>query len=736
MRIQTRGALSARCGLAAWTALFLGLSGAVAAAEDDDTASVSELSPIDVVGTAERADGPVEGYLAGRSDTGTKTGAPIIETPQSISVITREQIEDRGADSLTAAVGYAPGVVVQNRAASSVIDSFSIRLRGFSAQDATFRDGTQLQAGLPYDAPLETYGLERIEVLRGPASVLYGQGQPGGIINLVTKQPTEAPLRELGVELGSDNHRQIFGDVSDRIDEAGQWRYRLTGLWQEADTHVDFVNDDRVYFAPALRWEPSAGTRLTLLGQYQSNETRYPWSAFPRAGTKDPGPNGQIPDNRYIGEPSFDRYDSETLAAGSIFEHALGPKLRFRQNLRYRRVEYDILDTFRNYFGPYIDDDLRTLLDRGNRARYDEGDTFTADNRLIASLAHGVFEHTLLVGADYKTLTYDRSNSGFLPIEGSGADLDLFDPVYGREFSTPQPEEFTDSRTEADQVGAYIQDHLRIAERFVLNLGARFDSVSERSSSAAERDQDELTLRGGAVYLFDGGWAPYASYSESFTPQYGRNELTGVPYDPISGEQIEAGLRWRPPGMGLALSAAAFDIRRSNEVVQNPANPGNPNDQVQVGETSSKGAELELIADLAQGLKVTGAYTWQRVEVEESGGSGTTNGNRLSDRPEHLGNLWVDYSVLHGPLAGLGVGGGLRYTGTAYADAANTLKQPVAMLVDATVRYDVSPALRLQLSARNLLDEQPVYCSGRQPTSTCDYGVPRELLGSLTYRWQ
>ena len=355
---------------------------------------------------------------------------------------------------------------------------------------------------------------------------------------------------------------------------------------------------------------------------------------------------------------------------------------------------------------------------------------------MVARLDHGALAHTLLAGVDYKTLTLDSRNSGFLTIEGPAAELDLFDPVYGRDFTPPQPEDFTTTRTEADQIGLYLQEHVRIADRLVLNLGGRYDSVSERSGDAAEGDQSELSLRAGAVYLFDGGWAPYVSYSESFAPEYGRNPVSGADYDPISGEQIEAGLRWRPPGVGLSVSVAAFDILRSNELEQNPDNPGNPQDQVQVGETSSRGAELEVLADLATGLQLTGGYTWQQVEVKEAGASGTTEGKRLTDRPEHLASLWLDYSVVGGALDGLGLGAGVRYTGTSFSDAANTIKQPVATLVDAAVRYQLNPQIGLQLSVTNLLDEQPIYCSGREPTSTCDYGVPRELLGTLTYRWQ
>lgn len=710
------------------------LASGLAAAQNEGDREATELGPISVEAQGESATGPVDGYKAERSTTATKTDIPLIESPQSISVISREQLEDRQADNLTEAVAYTPGIYVQNRASQRVIDSFSIDIRGFSAQNATYRDGTQIQAGLVYDSPLETYAFDRIEILRGPASILYGQAQPGGIINLVTKKPTAQPLREIGLEIGADNHKQATVDVSDRIDDNGDWRYRLTGLVQRADTHIDFVNDDSTYLAPSLTWQPTDSTSLTLLTHYQSYETRYPWTAFPREGTADPGQFGQVPDSRYIGEPEFDRYDSEEWAAGYLFEHRFNEVLTFRQNLRYREIEYDVLDTFRNYFGPYIDNDLRTLIDRGQRIRFDEGDTLTVDNRLIGKLRFGSVQHTVLAGIDYKTLTLDTQTSGFVPISGPASELDLFNPVYGRDFVRPSLNPAT--TTDADQIGLYVQDHIKFNERWVVSLGGRQDWVNERTSGQPEEDQDELSLRAGVVYLAGGGWAPYASYSESFTPNYGENQFTGETYDPQVGEQLEAGLRYRPPGSGLSATIAVFDITRENEVVQNTANPGNPMDQVQIGETESTGGELEVIADLTANLQVIAGYTWQQVEVGEAGGAQATNGKRLANKPEDLANLWLDYTLYSGPLAGLGLGAGVRYTGSSFADGANTLKFPSATLVDAAIRYDLAGNVGLQLAANNLFDEQPIYCSGTAPTSTCDYGVPRQVIGSLTYRWQ
>lgn len=397
------------------SALALAMAASATGAQTSTTPT--SLAPIDVEGgRIKSADAPVEGYVAERSATATKTDIPLIESPQSITVIGRDQIEDRGADTLAEAVEYAPGVNTANSVNNDVIDSNGIQIRGFSAADATYRDGTRLFAGLPYDAPIEAYGVERIEVLRGPASVLYGQGQPGGIINLVTKQPTDTPLREMGLEMGTFHHKQLKADVSDRLDSEGKWRYRLTGLVQESGTPIDYIDEDRVYIAPALSWTPSAATQLTLLARYQKSQSAYYWTGFPLAGTKraNPTTGERIPEDRYIGQPGLGGYDSEVYEVGYLFEHLINDRLTFEQNVRYREIDYDVVDVFRNYFtGNPFNADL-TTLERDIRVRYDEADTLTADQRLIADVEFGGIDHSLLVGLDYKSLDYDGRSSGFL----------------------------------------------------------------------------------------------------------------------------------------------------------------------------------------------------------------------------------------------------------------------------------------------------------------------------------
>ena len=695
-----------------------------------DNASTA-LAPIAVEGRSMLISprGPVDGYVAERSVTATKTDIPLIESPQSISVIGREQLEDRDADTLTEAVEYSPGVNVLNRVNNNVTDSIGITIRGFAAADATFRDGTRIFAGLPYDAPIETYGLERVEVLRGPASVLYGQGQPGGIINLVTKQPTVVPFREIGLEMGSYHQKQLTADVSDSIDEQGRWRYRLTGLMQDADSSIDFIEDDRVYIAPALTWSPSEATKLTLLTHYQKNESDYHWTGFPLQGTKNDNDGRRIPRDRFIGIPGLGGYTSESYAVGYLFEQLIGDHLTFRQNVRYHHVDYDVVDVFRDYFtATPLSDDL-TVLQRDARLRFDEGETITADNQLVGDFSHGNFEHSVLVGFDYKTLDYKSRNSGFGNATTDIPPLDLYNPDYNQDFTLPST--FTRNRTEADQYGLYVQEHLKYNDRWALTVGARQDWVEQDTRNADETSQNDLNWRAGLVYLADNGLAPYISYSESFTPQYGMNEISGERYEPITGDQYEAGLRYRPNGWNASFQLAAFEINRSNELV---ALPNNPLVQSQIGETRSRGIEASAELDLTAGLSSIASYTYNEVEVIEAGGSQATNGKRLIDRPDHLAKLWLDYDFQQPALAGLGMGAGVRYTSSSFSNADNTSRYPSATLVDAALRYTFDN-VRLQVSANNVFDEVKVYCSGSQPSSFCDYGLPRNVLGSITYRW-
>lgn len=704
-----------------------------------DSKQAVMLAPISVESSVVSGTAPVEGYVAEYSISATKMDIPIIATPRSITVISREQLEDRGAGDLTEALAYTTGLSVPNGSTAGLLSLYAINLRGFSAADATYRDGTQIQAGLAFEAPVEVYAFQRIEILRGPASVLYGAGQPGGIINLVTKRPTDTPMFEVGFEFGSYDHTQLTLDVSDKIDADGDLRYRLTGLYQRSGHYIDFVNNDATYIAPALTWEPSSDTSLTLLSHYHSTSTKLGSPAFPRAAVKGSTIHGSVPSDRYIGNPAFDNYASEEWAGGYLFEHNFAGNWTFRQHFRYRDISYTARDTFTTYYIEpfiYLDDVNDRTVARLHRARYEDANTFTLDNRLISRWDAGLIEHTVLVGLDYKTLEATSRGSGY---DVPTTPLDIYDPNYGRPFQSIPDSEFTTSATEAQQVGLYVQDHIRIGEHWALSLGARQDWVESTTSEAGQRERDELSLHGGLVWLPGGGWAPYVSYSESFAPKYGTDKSTGNPFEPITGIQYEIGVRYRPPGTGLAIGIAAFRITRENALVRAPdgsLNPdGSPN-QVQTGVTRSRGVELSLRADLSSNLQVDFSYTYLDVEVTEAGGNQNLEGNEKPDVAPHSASIWLDYRVTSGALDGLGLGIGVRYEDETWADAANTAKLHAATFVDAALRYNATENLRFQVTAENLLDEQKAYCLGDKPLSPCYFGQPRTVQVGLVYHFE
>jgi iron complex outermembrane receptor protein len=273
-----------------------------------------------------------EGFVAHDTQTATKTKTPLIETPQSISVITLDELTQRNVQSVTEALSYTPGVHAEAYGSDSRYDWITIR--GFNAGTfGMFRDGLRWQSG-QISGRTEPYGLEELDVLKGPASVLYGQGEPGGIINMVSKRPLSTPLHQLELDGGSYTRRQVKMDMSGPLDTHARLLYRVTSLIRNSDTQVDFVPDYRRYVAPAFTWLPDSKTSLTLLGEYQHDKTDW-GQCLPAYGTLLPNPNGRVPVNRYTGEPGYNYFRRKQYHVGWQFERHLSKIWTVRQNSRY-----------------------------------------------------------------------------------------------------------------------------------------------------------------------------------------------------------------------------------------------------------------------------------------------------------------------------------------------------------------------------------------------------------------
>ncbi|RWQ36018.1 MAG: TonB-dependent siderophore receptor [Mesorhizobium sp.] len=702
------------------------LGGGQAVAQEATTT----LDPINVQERVESAFGTVDGYVATQGSTATKTDTPLIETPQSISVITRDQMEAQAVDSLNSALRYTPGASgnlygTDNR-------GHGLQMRGISNSSGVFyKDGLQLkESNFTLFTALDSYGAERYEILRGPASVLYGQASPGGIINYVSKRPTEENLREVELGAGSFNRYEGKFDFSGAVNADKSLLFRLTGAAHMGDTQTDFVKDDRIFIAPALTWQPDADTSLTILANYQRDRSGWAMQYLPAYGTIRPGKDGKyLPNSMFVGEPDFDTYNNDQASIGYEFDHRFNETWQVRQHARYVYLKH----YEEGVFGGGL------LNDEGDYSRYaDAGGTrlsgVTIDNQAQADFDTGPLAHTLLIGLDYKRYTYrDYASSNDM----IGDDFNIFDPVYGYPVGEMTP--YTDTDTTQSQVGLYAQDQIKLGN-WRLTLGGRQDwadsKVYDNLAGAFDPRQkdDAFTSRAGLLYLADNGLAPYVSYSESFQPVSGPDS-NGNPLVPETGKQYEIGLKYQPVGWNSFVTVSAFDLTRQNVVRYGGV--GAPNDIFQTGEIRSRGIELEGVASLDSGFDLRAAYTYLDTEITSPTSineDGTSNqGNTPFGVPTHAASLWANYTVGSGRLEGLGLGAGIRYVGSTYGDDANTFKVPAVTLVDAALHYKWQSA-ELNLNVSNLFDKRYV-ASCFAESFGCFYGEGRRIKGSVKYTW-
>ncbi|MGB3489813.1 MAG: TonB-dependent siderophore receptor, partial [Xanthobacteraceae bacterium] len=680
---------------------------------------------------AERGTGPVVGYSAKQSISSSKTDTPILETPQSVSVVTRDQMVAQGAQDLPQALGYTPGVTVPSYGPNQFFDSFKVR--GFDAP--RYLDGLRLPSDVTtFAAPkIETYGLERLEVLKGPSSGLYGASDPGGIVNMISKRPQATPHYSVEGTFGSYDRYQGAFDIGGPMDAAGEWLYRLVGLFRQSNTEVNFVQDNKVFIAPSLTWRPNADTSFTILSHYQKIDNKGYQQYVPGQVAFSGNPLGRIKRNTYLGEPGADGYLLEQMALGYAFEHRFDNNVQFRQNFRYTEATQDLHS-------------IRPEGMIGNNLvlrSYDyvraHTQNLTLDNQLQADFRTGPVTHKVLGGFDY---THMKANSEFR-ITYAFPPIDAFNPVYGAaipSFASLAPP-FIKRDDHQSQAGFYLQDQIKF-DRWTLTLSGRQDVVNTAFTSAGiypmagnySRSDSAQTGRVGLNYLFDNGVSPYVTYSTSFTPNLGA-DLLGNTFKPTTGDSTEIGVKYQPLGTNLMLTAAYFDTRQNNVLT---ANPLNPFFQTQTDAMRVRGFEFEAKGNITREFEIVAGYSHldPKVTASIAGNVGKDMINTARDQA----SLWGKYTWHDGPLAGLGLGAGVRYVGDTFGDYANTLSIPAYTVVDAAISYDfgyLRPDLRgftAQINARNLTDRYYVQsCFTGLPY--CALGQGRTILGTLKYSW-
>ncbi|TNC08160.1 TonB-dependent siderophore receptor [Methylobacterium terricola] len=655
------------------------------------------------------------GFVATRTSAGTKTSTPLIEVPQSISVITRAQLDTQNVQSVTEALRYVPGVSVESYGYDPKGFDW-LFIRGFNAQATSdFRDGLrQLNTSYSFFRT-EPYALERIEVLRGPSSTLYGQSDAGGIINRVSKRPLLTPINEVQFQLGNFGRVEGMFDLTGPVNPERTLSARLIGVARSSDTQYRYGNgaeipDDRLYLAPSFTWAPDAATSLTVLADVLRDRSGGTVTFFT--------PNAR-PTKLLIGDPSFNRFAQDQATIGYQFEHHFDDVWSVRQNLRYGHVELGLNNLLLGGL-------TSTGLSRIAR-RFDERlDALAVDNQVEARFATGFLRHDLLLGLDYT-----RSDGDVRRFTGAAPSLDPFAPVYGRFVPTPTTP-LLNYREVMNQLGVYAQDQIKVGDSWILTLGGRYDDVTldtqnRLTATDTKLDTGAFSGRAGLTYLTGFGLAPYVSFAQSFVPNTGVSApAAGArPFDPSRGEQWEVGVKYIPQGWNALFTAALFDITKTNVLTTDFANPGF---QIATGAIRSRGIELEGRIGLTEGWDAVASFTYLDAEVTKD--TRAIIGNRPAIVPNYSASAWLNYTVQTGWLRGLSLGGGVRYVGDSFGDAANTLRIKERTLLDAAVSYTTGNWL-FSVNATNLADRQ--YITTCTSLFDCYPGVRRTVIGRVKY---
>ncbi len=676
----------------------------------------------------------------------TKTDTPLREVPQSVSVIERREMDLRGVRNLNEATRYTAGVLPESQGIDNRVDDLYIR--GFDA--GSFGANVMLD-GLraPSDSSLSwnrtsfnTWNLERVEVLKGPSSVLYGQLAPGGMVNQVSKLPTLGEEQVVQLQVDGHGRRQTAFDLGGANgDENVLWR--LVGLYGDGATQIKHTDHEQWFIAPsATMYFNNHATRLTLHGLYQKDRGGSTFQFLPYQGTVVPAAEGYIKNTTFLGEPDWNTYNRDIWTAGWQLEHQFNDAWKFSQNARYTHVDSLYRATVGNGVRGAALTNLNTLIGGrilNRRAVQGEGDSDaqTIDTRIEGKFGTGPLTHTMIAGFDWQKTdwTFLRQAATVSPAVIA---INVYDPVYTHYDFEPTLAKQMSTRETDSQYGVYLQDQIAL-DRWRFTLGGRqdwtrMDSLNRLTGVRQVTRDEAFTGRAGVTYLFDNGLAPYFSYSESFQPTGGTTRA-GSAFKPTTGTQWEAGLKYEPRHIDGMITLSAYELSQQNVLTADPLNEADEAYQVQTGKVRVRGVELEGRITPLRGLSVIGAVT--RMDSKVVRNNDGYAGNRMIRVPEWMGSMWVDYTLHGGPLAGLGMGAGVRYVGATYGDLANNLHIPAYTLFDAALRYDAGKIggmnLQLALNGSNLADKR--YVATCSAATSCYYGTGRTVMATARLSW-
>lgn len=673
---------------------------------------------------------PVTGYVAKRSATATRTDTPLNEIPQSISVIGAQQIKDQGSQSLSDALRYTPGVNPGNVG----VDNFGdwLQVRGFGAK--TFEDGLSdtISVSEKADVRSEPYAYERIEVLRGPSAVISGNNFPGGVVNLVSKRPQATAAREVSISYGNYGYKQIATDLTGPIDEQGEWLYRLIAVGNDSKTQVDTAKSKRAFVRPTISWHPDATTSLTVFAEYQHDDNNTVLGYLPHLGTIRDRALGNIPTNRFISEPGWDKARGTRQRIGWEFDKQLNDNWQLKHHFRYSVSDRKLQTLVPAYWaGDYVYTNANGIPDpiggeymqRTFHYESERRFAYATDVLLQGKFRTGPLEHNTLFAFDMSNV---HGNSAWL--EGMSSSINIDNPRHDN-FTPPDLSKAPETHKQMKQYGITLQDQVKIADTFLLTGALRYDIATQYQNDVHQKD-DRISPRIGLVWLAGGGFSPYISYSESFQAVFGVRKFNGELAEPLVGKQVEAGIKWQSEDQNILLSAAVFNIKEENGISADLKHPGFSE---QSAERKGNGFELEAGINLenwnimAQYSHINNKFTKADIYRENR------INQQISGLPRNSASLWVTHKFDHLGIPKLRMGAGVTYKGKTGLGIKDSQQLPATTLIDAMASYETGP-ITLSLNIKNLTDKTYFTACG-DVAGFCGYGARRRIIGNIAYRW-
>ncbi|EMQ2847583.1 TonB-dependent siderophore receptor [Proteus mirabilis] len=696
-------------------------------------AAMTQNSPDKIIVTASPSQdpqGPISGLVATKTLSTNKILSDIDKTPQSISVITRDQMDAQDVSSISQALRYTPGVFTEYRGSSNRNDE--IFIRGYSYAPR-FLDGLSYGMGASSSTgAIDPWLLERVELIRGPSSVLYGQLNPGGLVAMTSKRPTSITINHIQARVGNDKLAETAFDFAGSLSDDNRILYRLNGLAKTQHTQIKDYKEERFALAPAITFLPNEQTRLTLLSFIQQEPEAGYRNFLPAYGTVKKTPEGTIPFDFNVNNADYHQSWRQQYGVGYEFEHEFNDRLKLIQNARYSHIKqkykYLVFGSLRKD-NPYI-------LERRAQQEKRETDTFGIDTRLQADFDTEKLAHTVIIGIDYQ---WSKNKDNLLQAMGPEYDLDWRNPNYHYPIDISLQKPVTNQLQKHDQLGIYLQDQIQW-KNWILLGGLRQDWAQVRTydhikSSKDQQDDQKLTGRVGLLYAFDNGISPYISYSTSFEPNLQTRRAPGsAPFEPSEGRQLEAGIKYLTPNEQTLATLSIYQLQQRNVTNYNAEKAYfEP-----VGEIRSRGIEAQINSQLTENISFISSYAYTDTEVRKTITAGT-QGKELPRVPKHMASFWGQYDETSGLFNGAKAGFGVRYIGVSQGDTKNTISVPAVTLYDAMVGYslgELSSSLKgaeVQLNMNNIANKHYVAsCAGE---TACFYGIGRTMTATINYRW-